>query len=86
MSANLVNFFTQIGRISWNFLLKFGGFCLGSIIAAGGVAFGIVIGCYIICKDIKIIIDFYKERLKSRLLAIDSFSPVYEFFNKLSEN
>ena len=84
MSANIINLFTQIGKINWSFLLKIGGGCLGGVLAAGGIIFGIGIGYYVICKDIKIIIDFYKERLKSRLLVIDSFAPVYEFFNKLS--
>ena len=51
-----------------------------------GILIGKGVGTYAIIHDVKALINFYKERLKFRILNIDSFPPVIKYLSEFEEN
>ena len=86
VTSDVLNILANLGKISFESLLKTGGRIVGGVFAISGLAIGIGIGIYAIIHDIKAVINFYKERLKFRILNIESFTPVIEYLNKFEEN
>lgn len=76
----------NFGKISFEFLLKTGGRIVCGIFAVSGILIGIGIGAYAIIHDVEALINFYKERLKFRILNIDSFPPVIKYLSEFEEN
>ena len=86
VSSDVLNILANIGKISFEFLLKTGGKIVGGLFAVSGLVIGIGIGTYAIIHDVKAVINFYKERLKFRILNIESFTPVIKYLNEFEEN
>ena len=81
--ANALHLLTYLGKVSIDFFLKIGVKVFGGVLCVGGVVFGMTIGFYVMISDIKEIIYFYKERLKSKMLTIDLFSEVINYLNHM---
>ena len=86
VASDTLNILANFGKISFEFLLKTGGRIVGGIFAVSGILIGIGIGAYAIIHDVEALINFYKERLKFRILNIDSFPPVIKYLSEFEEN
>ena len=54
-----------------------------SFFAVGGIVIGISLGAITICSDVKSIIQFYKERLRNRLINVNNFEPVAKYLTEI---
>ena len=83
ITNDVLHLLTYLGKVSIDFFLKIGIKVIGGVLCAGGLALGITIGFYVMISDIKEIINFYKERLKSKMFTIELFSEVINYFNHM---
>lgn len=83
ITNDVLHLLTYLGKVSIDFFLKIGIKVIGGVLCAGGLALGITIGFYVMISDIKEIINFYKERLKSKMFTIELFSEVINYFNHI---
>lgn len=83
VTNEVLHLLNYLGKVSLDFFLKTGVKVIGGVLCVGGLAFGITIGFYVMIYDIKEIINFYKERLKSKMFIIDLFSEVIYYFDHI---
>ena len=86
VGSDILNIFVNFGKISIEFLLKTGGRISAGIFAVSGIVIGIGIGAYAVIHDVKALIHFYRERLKYRILNIESFFYVIKYLSEFEEN
>ena len=86
VGSDILNVFANFGKIPIEFLLKTGGRIFAGIFAVSGIVIGIGVGVYAVIHDVKALIHFYRERLKYRILNIESFFPVIKYLSEFEEN
>ena len=86
VGSDILNVFANFGKIPIEFLLKTGGRIFAGIFAVSGIVIGIGVGAYAVIHDVKALIHFYRERLKYRILNIESFFPVIKYLSEFEEN
>ena len=81
--TNILHLLGNCGKITLQFLISTGTKILSGVLLVGGIVIGVGFGAYIMVSDIAVIINLFKERLKFRLLTINSFGKVIDYLNKL---
>jgi len=81
--SNLLQVLSLLGKVSIEILVKVGAKIFSGLLFVGGIVIGVGLGAYVMISDIGDIIKLFKERLKFRLLIINSIEQVIDYLNKL---